>query len=52
MYLKLLCYKKMDSDKEDDASIRCLNELIDIVKKSISKRDQNTNFKCWCRRNR
>lgn len=30
--------------KEDDASIRCLNELIDIVKKSISKRDQNTNF--------
>ena len=36
MYLKLLCYK-MDSDKEDDASIRCLNELIDIVKKVSAK---------------
>lgn len=34
----------MDSDKEDDDSRKRLNELIDIVKKSISKRDQNTNF--------
>lgn len=41
---QIVMLQKMDSDKEDDASIRCLNELIDIVKKSISKRDQNTNF--------
>ena len=33
----------MDSDKEDDASIRCLNELIDIVKKVSAKRS-NTNL--------
>ena len=36
--------QKMDSDKEDDDSIRRLNELIDIVKESISKREQHTNF--------
>lgn len=41
---QIVMLQKMDSDKEDDDSIRCLNELIDIVKKSISKRDQNTNF--------
>ena len=35
---------KNGSDKEDDDSRKRLNELIDIVKKSISKRDQNTNF--------
>ena len=41
---QIVMLQKMDSDKEDDDSIRCLNELIDIVKKSISKRDKNTNF--------
>ena len=41
---QIVMLQKMDSDNEDDDSIRRLNELIDIVKKSISKRDQNTNF--------
>ena len=41
---QIVMSQKMDSDKEDDDSRKRLNELIDIVKKSISKRDQNTNF--------
>ena len=41
---QIVMLQKMDSDKEDDDSIRRLNELIDIVKESISKREQHTNF--------
>ena len=41
---QIVMLQKMDSDKEDDDSIKRLNELIDIVKESISKREQHTNF--------
>ncbi len=41
---QIVMLQKMVSDKEDDESRRRLNELIDIVKKSISNREQNTNF--------
>lgn len=38
---QIVMLQKMDSDKEDDASIRCLNELIDIVKKYQQKRSKH-----------
>ena len=41
---QIVMLQKMDSDKEDDDSRKRLNDLIEIVKESISKRNKNTNF--------
>ena len=41
---QIVMLQKMDSDKEDDDSIRRLNELIDIVKKKYQQKRSKHKF--------